>query len=167
MYDNLLKPCIFCGNSLKRSRHLPYPDEPTISITVLFDTTQWIPWHHYTLGASFPLCCKRLGKGWVTFTICTYTVAILCKVSSIHISVTWRWPTVAETCRRQHNIKDTRQLCCDVPHPLPNPWYSLFYHKVRHCQVQNPVIKSAEGQIPSHLKPPLSKHHIPKLQTYK
>jgi len=39
---------------------------------------------------------------------------------SIYIFVTWRWPTVAETCRRQHNEYDTRQLCFDVPNPLPN-----------------------------------------------
>ena len=33
--------------------------------------------------------------------------------------MTGRWPTVAETCH-QHNKQDTRQLCFDVPHPLPN-----------------------------------------------
>jgi len=26
---------------------------------------------------------------------------------------------VAETCRLHHNKWDTRQLCFDVPHPLP------------------------------------------------
>jgi len=30
-----------------------------------------------------------------------------------------RLPTVAETCRRQHNEQDTRQLGFDVPHSLP------------------------------------------------
>jgi len=34
---------------------------------------------------------------------------------------------VAETCRRrQYNKQDTRQLCSDVPHPLPNYVYVLF-----------------------------------------
>ena len=39
--------------------------------------------------------------------------------SYIYISLTWRRPTVAETCRRQHNKYDTRQLCFDVHYPLP------------------------------------------------
>ena len=26
---------------------------------------------------------------------------------------------MAVTCRQQHNKQDTRQLCFDVPHPLP------------------------------------------------
>jgi len=38
---------------------------------------------------------------------------------TLYIFVSWRWPTVAETCR-QLNKYDARQLCFDVPNPLPN-----------------------------------------------
>ena len=45
------------------------------------------------------------------FTICTATNDLtLYSFSSLYIFVTRRWPTVAETCRRQPNKTDTKTV---------------------------------------------------------
>ena len=52
------------------------------------------------------------------FRICTTTNdLILYNFCSLYIFVTWRWPTVAETCR-QPNKQDTRTVVFWRTHPL-------------------------------------------------
>ena len=64
--------------------------------------------HSYTVrrrGTFSAICIIQPTKRsrW-KFRICTYTMIILCIVFLyIYIFVTWRCPTVAEKCRRQHN----------------------------------------------------------------
>jgi hypothetical protein len=57
----------------------------------------------------------------------SYTVSF----SSVYISVTWRWPTVAETCRRQHNKVGYKTVMFWRTAPLPN---CLRHNGMRHLQ---------------------------------
>jgi len=53
------------------------------------------------------------------FTICTITnVLTLYSFSSLYIFVTWGWPTVTETCRRQPNKTDTKTVVFWRTHAL-------------------------------------------------
>jgi hypothetical protein len=56
------------------------------------------------------------------FTICTTTNDLtLYSFSSLHIFVSWGWPTVTETCR-QPNKTDTKTVVFWRTYPRPN-WY--------------------------------------------
>ena len=86
------------------SRHFAYVTSRTTCVCTLTVSTLLV--EHVISSIWINRITTRSCWKFRTFT--TTNDLTLYSFSSLYIFVTWGWPTVAETCRRQHNKTDTK-----------------------------------------------------------